>query len=121
VDTARNTVVVGPSQLLTVDRIAGERAVWFEQPTPMMDHVVIQIRAHAEPVPARIIVTPDGVTAELTGAPLRGIAAGQSLVIYRDTQVLGQATITRAWRSAAPRESAGQRTPVASAAPAVSA
>jgi tRNA-specific 2-thiouridylase len=27
--------------------------------------------------------------------PMRGVAAGQSLVIYQGTRVLGQATITR--------------------------
>jgi tRNA-specific 2-thiouridylase len=38
---------------------------------------------------------------ELTGAPLRGVAAGQSVVVYRGTRVLGQATVSRAWRAAA--------------------
>ena len=31
---------------------------------------------------------------ELTGQPLRGVAPGQSVVVYRGTQVLGQATVS---------------------------
>ena len=56
----------------------------------------MQIRAHAEPVPARavvastddvelLIVTPD--------APLDGVAPGQTAVLDIGTRVLGQFTI----------------------------
>ncbi|ACZ31423.1 tRNA(5-methylaminomethyl-2-thiouridylate)-methyl transferase [Xylanimonas cellulosilytica DSM 15894] len=124
VRTSTNQVVVGPAELLTVDRIAGDRAVWFTDPAPgprasrdvglptpdtdvpgrpssPVDDVEIQVRAHGTPVPARILDAADGgVEVELTGTPLRGVAAGQSLVVYRGTQVLGQATVTRAWRAA---------------------
>lgn len=40
---------------------------------------------------------------ELTGTPLRGVAPGQSVVVYRGTRVLGQATVARAWRAPAER------------------
>jgi tRNA-specific 2-thiouridylase len=140
VQPATNTVVVGPAELLSVDRIAGEKALWFEgvlDPVGTPADVVpdedgwfdaeVQVRAHGAPVPARVrSVAPagsaygdgvaegerpassaagTGVTApameiELTGTPLRGVAAGQSVVVYRGTRVLGQATVSRAWRSA---------------------
>ncbi|GAA1708759.1 tRNA 2-thiouridine(34) synthase MnmA [Isoptericola hypogeus] len=127
VQTSTNTVVVGPAELLSVDRVAAEKAVWFDSSlvgpvetthvetspaaTTWRD-VELQIRAHGSPVPAQVRATPgtpgrDGVVAHdgvpglelrLTGAPLRGVAAGQSAVVYRGTQVLGQATVADAWR-----------------------
>jgi tRNA-specific 2-thiouridylase len=102
VQTSTNTVVVGPAELLTVDRIAAAKAVWLA-PIPALDgDVEVQVRAHGAPVPARVAAAPDGtVEVALTGTPLRGVAAGQSLVVYRGTRVLGQATVSRAWRAAA--------------------
>jgi len=61
-----------------------------------------QIRAHADPVPARaeildgeVVVTPD--------EPLDGVATGQTAVLYDGTRVIGQFTIDRT-RSAVPIE-----------------
>ena len=118
VQTSTNTVVVGPAELLSVDRIAGENAVWFERPGPepagsgAWHDAELQIRAHGAPVPVQVRATAgtpardgsvsgDGVPGlelRLVGTPLRGVAAGQSAVVYRGTQVLGQATVTDAWR-----------------------
>lgn len=157
VQPATNTVVVGPAELLSVDRIAGEKALWFEgvlsapsvepvetRPASLVEPVEtpadvvpdadgwftaeVQVRAHGAPVPARVrSIAPaggaygddvaegerpasdvDGVDPapameiELTGTPLRGVAPGQSVVVYRGTRVLGQATVSRAWRAPAP-------------------
>ncbi|MFE5339626.1 tRNA 2-thiouridine(34) synthase MnmA [Isoptericola sp. NPDC056578] len=113
VQTSTNTVVVGPAELLSVDRVAAGKAVWFAPPpAAWVDDVEVQVRAHGAPVPARVRVTTgtpgrDGAVADdgvpglelhLTGTPLRGVAAGQSVVVYRGTQVLGQATVADAWR-----------------------
>ncbi|MFC7879606.1 tRNA 2-thiouridine(34) synthase MnmA [Isoptericola sp. NPDC057391] len=107
VQTSTNTVVVGPAELLSVDRIGAGKAVWLAAPQERadgawLDDVEVQVRAHGAPVPARVrATTADGVPAmdvELTGRPLRGVAAGQSLVVYRGTRVLGQGTVARAWR-----------------------
>ncbi|WP_425956447.1 tRNA 2-thiouridine(34) synthase MnmA [Xylanimonas sp. McL0601] len=102
VRTDTNTVVVGPAELLSVDRIAGERATWLVDPTDAGDDVEVQVRTHGAPVPAGVRATDGGagLEVELTGTPLRGVAAGQSVVVYRGTQVLGQATVSRAWRAA---------------------
>jgi len=145
VQPATNTVVVGPAELLSVDRIAGEKALWFDgvlpvEPVEAPADVVpdpdgwfdaeVQVRAHGAPVPARVRSVarlggaygdgvPEGarpasdvdgtdpsapaMEIELTGAPLRGVAPGQSVVVYRGTRVLGQATVSRAWRAPAER------------------
>jgi tRNA-specific 2-thiouridylase len=106
VQTSTNTVVVGPAELLSVDRIGGTGAVWFTEPAADWTDAEVQVRAHGSPVPAHVRATPDGgpgagggLEIRLTDRPLRGVAAGQSAVVYRGTQVLGQATVSRAWRA----------------------
>ncbi|MBL0886659.1 tRNA 2-thiouridine(34) synthase MnmA [Myceligenerans indicum] len=105
VQTSTNTVVVGPAELLSVNRIGGDQAVWFDgalDAAPAGDgwfDAEVQVRAHGTPVPARVRAPEGGaMEIELTGEPLRGVAAGQSVVAYRGTRVLGQATVTKAWR-----------------------
>ncbi|QAY63172.1 tRNA 2-thiouridine(34) synthase MnmA [Xylanimonas allomyrinae] len=135
VRTDTNTVVVGPAELLSVDRIAGVRATWLAplaaagvEPRGVeprgaapagaaaedlvledvvLDDVEVQVRAHGAPVPARVRAAGEGLVVELTGTPLRGVAAGQSVVVYRGTRVLGQATVSRAWRAARAEAPAG--------------
>lgn len=97
VEPVANRVVVGPAEALEVRTLEGDRAVWFAAP-PDGDACEVQVRAHGATVPARATSTtgdPGRVRAALD-EPLRGVAAGQSLVLYRGTQVLGQATVTSA-------------------------
>ncbi|MPV38527.1 tRNA 2-thiouridine(34) synthase MnmA [Georgenia subflava] len=148
-----NQVVVGPSELLSVDELRGDQAVWLADDVPAGEwvDVEVQVRAHGEPVAARVRrstgsrpgaaaddVAPHheradggrpvgdgsagsaadiaggsgGGAADITGGerlearlavPLRGIAPGQSLVVYAGTRVLGQATIASARRGASAR------------------
>lgn len=96
VDTARNVVTVGPETLLAVSTLVGEKAVWLA-PDVSPDQPVrceAQVRAHGEPVPGAVRRDGDRLVVELD-APMRGIAAGQSLVVYAGSRVLGQATLTR--------------------------
>lgn len=102
-----NEVVVGPREALDVAEVAGSRFSWAgtapeELVTPEAAEPLaceIQIRAHADPVPATLSLQ-DGELgrAELVAipdAPLSGVAPGQSCVIYLGTRVLGQFTIDR--------------------------
>lgn len=110
VQPGANRVVVGPAELLSVDRVEAGGAVWFDgvldgprataRPAEPFD-AQVQVRAHGTAVPARVRATDDGAAmeVELTGTPLRGVAAGQSLVVYAGTRVLGQATVDRAYRA----------------------
>jgi tRNA-uridine 2-sulfurtransferase len=104
VDTTSNTVVVGPAELLSVDRIAGGEAVWLVDPPAAWTACSVQVRAHGRAVPAEVRATASddgaaGLDVRL-GEQLRGVAAGQSVVAYQGTRVLGQATVARAWREA---------------------
>src|SRR5690606_39108182 len=99
-------VVVGPSQLLSVDELTADQAIWLADDVTAEEwiDVEVQIRAHGDPVAASVRRRREGgaetVEARLA-TPLRGIAPGQSLVVYRGTRVLGQATIAEAHRGAA--------------------
>jgi tRNA-specific 2-thiouridylase len=136
VEPVSNRVVVGPAELLTVDRIEGDRSVWLAddvlaaagwepaQAGSVPDGAApaqvsgwfeasVQVRAHGAPVPARVRAVvgqaddgevpgaADGARTEveLTGETLRGVAAGQSLVVYQGTRVIGQSTVQRAYRA----------------------
>ncbi|MGX1791673.1 tRNA 2-thiouridine(34) synthase MnmA [Microbacterium sp. NPDC055312] len=88
-----NTVVVGPKEALAIAEIAGQRFSWAGAAPAETDFACeVQIRAHADPVPARAQVTDDGVRV-VPEVPLDGVAPGQSAVIYVGTRVLGQFTI----------------------------
>ncbi|RNE59166.1 tRNA 2-thiouridine(34) synthase MnmA [Cryobacterium tepidiphilum] len=103
-----NTVVVGPKEALAIGEIAGTKYTWAgkapETPEVAFD-CEVQIRAHADPVPAvaQVVPVPDGsdsapgaLELRITPAePLNGVAPGQTAVVYVGTRVLGQCTIDR--------------------------
>lgn len=115
-----NTVVVGPKQALAVGELAGTRMSWAG-PTPDelgLDargcRVEVQIRAHADPVPATMRLAATGTLGDAAShpaimdpelviepdEPLVGVALGQSAVIYLPSsdgpdRVLGQVKIDR--------------------------
>ena len=104
VQPVTNTVVVGPVDLLDVHTVTGTGAVWFDTPPQDCLDCSVQVRAHGAPVPGQVRTTPaveDGTRGGLElrlGSPLRGVAAGQSAVVYLGDRVLGQATITGSGR-----------------------
>ncbi|MCL1899185.1 MAG: tRNA 2-thiouridine(34) synthase MnmA [Promicromonosporaceae bacterium] len=101
-----NSVVVGAEELLTVNHLQGRRASWLTDPAPIFgadgppSGIAVQVRAHGREMSAELTLEDQGETlvSRLTSGTLRGVAAGQSMVIYQGTRVLGQATIARAWR-----------------------
>lgn len=100
-----NTVVVGPKEALDIREIAGTKYTWAgrapEHPEIAFD-CEVQIRAHADPVPAvaQVVPVPSGESGRLElritpNEPLSGVAPGQTAVVYVGTRVLGQCTIDR--------------------------
>jgi len=98
-DTVANRVVVGPAELLSVDEIVAADVVWLADDADPLTDVAVQVRAHGDPVGASVEVR-DGELVARLATPLRGIAAGQSIVVYDGTRVMGQASIARAGRAA---------------------
>ncbi len=90
-----NTVVVGPKEALATAEIAGARYSWAGNP-PASDSFAcdVQIRAHADPVPAQAVIE-HGVVTVRPDVPFEGVAPGQTAVLYAGTRVIGQFTIDR--------------------------
>ncbi|MBK1786900.1 tRNA 2-thiouridine(34) synthase MnmA [Prauserella cavernicola] len=91
------TVKVGSSRDLGVGRIEADRPIWpSERPLDGPTECVVQVRAHGGTAPAVAEVLDDDVSIRLR-EPLRGVAPGQVVVLYRpDTAgdlVLGSAKI----------------------------
>jgi tRNA-specific 2-thiouridylase len=98
---ATNTVVVGPAEALDVRRVAASDAVWFGPAPGEPVRCAAQVRAHGAALPGRAWATADGGVVVELDEPLRGVAAGQSLVLYAGTRVLAHATVRAAHRATA--------------------
>jgi tRNA-specific 2-thiouridylase len=96
IEPVSRTVTVGTAQDLEVRDIAAERPVWTGcVPLTEPRECTVQLRAHGEvyPCAARL----DGDTLQITLAEAaRGVATGQTAVLYDGEVVLGSATITAA-------------------------
>ena len=103
-----NRVVVGSQELLSVDRLSGIRPSFAgpalaEAASGEWVDCMVQVRAHGDPVAARVRWHEGEVGIEVDaelGETLKGVAPGQSMVIYQGSRVLGQATIAQAHSSA---------------------
>lgn len=95
VDAPSNRVLIGTSDLLGVDLIAADHARWCGDSPVGEVRVGAQVRAHGEEVPALAWVDesdPEIVHVRLDSR-IRGVAPGQSVVLYDGTRVVGSATI----------------------------
>jgi len=86
-------VTVGPAELLDVAEVTGDRPVWTSgsPPAAALD-CTAQLRAHGAVAPASVAVSPDRIEVRLRD-PVRGVAAGQAVVLYDGDTVLGSATV----------------------------
>jgi len=94
---ATNQVIVGSKEELDISEISGAKFTWCGvAPDDATDAFAceVQIRAHADPVPASAQVV-DGAMVVIPDAPLNSVSPGQTAVIYVGTRVLGQFTIDR--------------------------
>ncbi|WP_265444824.1 tRNA 2-thiouridine(34) synthase MnmA [Flexivirga meconopsidis] len=97
VEPRTNTVVVGTQDLLGVDLIHGDHARWCGAAPVGERRVGAQLRAHGEEIPAVATASGDSIEVRLDRRA-RGVAPGQSVVLYDGTRVVGSATISRAGR-----------------------
>lgn len=105
-DMKTNTVVVGASELLSVDIIEASDTVLLTDPDDSalsgQVEVTLQYRAHGSEVPAKVWLRQDGtMRAELLN-PTRAVASGQSLVVYCGNRAICEATIECAFKQENP-------------------
>jgi tRNA-specific 2-thiouridylase len=87
-----NTVVVGTQEMLGVDHLVGEHARWCGTAPEGVVAVGAQIRAHGQEHPATAW-SQDGRVHVRLHERVRGVAPGQSVVLYTGSRVVGSATI----------------------------
>jgi tRNA-specific 2-thiouridylase len=94
VDVVDRRVAVGSADLLEVTEIRAVHPRWCGAPLAGPTRLGVQIRAHGEEVSALVRPRDDGFVAELD-RPVRGVAPGQTAVLYRGTHVIGAGLIVR--------------------------
>ena len=101
IEPVTRTVTVGTADELEVRDITAQRPVWTGcDPLTTPRACEVQLRAHGEVYPGEARL--DGDALQITLAqPARGVAAGQTAVLYDGDTVLASATIT-ATRAAVP-------------------
>lgn len=95
------TVVVGPGSALAVHRLTGSHMRLPGGAAPRVgDRVGVQVRAHGDELPGEVLAVPPGPPSGLDGPlevrllrPARGVACGQTMVLYDGTRVVASATI----------------------------
>ncbi|GAA4109468.1 tRNA 2-thiouridine(34) synthase MnmA [Knoellia locipacati] len=95
VDAPTNRVLIGTADLLGVDLLRADHARWCGAAPVDEIRVGAQVRAHGEEVPAwaRVDESDPEVVHVRLDSRLRGVAPGQSVVLYDGTRVVGSATI----------------------------
>lgn len=94
------TVKVGPAERLQVSEIQAKRPIWPSgRPLAEPTECVVQVRAHGGTAEAVAEATDTGIRVQLR-QPLRGVAPGQAIVLYRPEEagdlVLGSGIISAA-------------------------
>jgi tRNA-uridine 2-sulfurtransferase len=99
VDAAARRVVVGPGELLARSGLLADHVSWVAggPPSDGPFEAEVRIRYRGEDVPAVIEPAGDRVRIEFR-TPQRGVAPGQSAVVYRGAELLGGGRIVEAIR-----------------------
>ncbi|HAM23891.1 MAG TPA: tRNA 2-thiouridine(34) synthase MnmA [Actinobacteria bacterium] len=102
VDPKSRVVSVGPPTLLDINTIRAANVRWTQGVPRVGERCLAQVRAHGDQLPAIIQeVSGTGPLVVSLDGTFRGVAPGQSLVLYDDTRVIGSGTITATSRVAA--------------------
>jgi tRNA-specific 2-thiouridylase len=103
ISPVNNTVTVGTAEELAIAELDGDHLRWCgPAATGEEFDCFAQLRAHGEPTPATArFDSATGTVRVRLAAPARGIAPGQSAVLYEGTRVIGSATISATRRAVA--------------------
>jgi tRNA-specific 2-thiouridylase len=82
-------VVIGTRKELLGRGVRALEMNWLADEPRLGDTVQVQVRHRAQPAQAEVVKTGDGEVELALNEPVSAIAPGQSLVLYRNDQVLG--------------------------------
>ncbi len=103
IDADLRRVVVGPAERLEHVGLDAAGVHWIRRPEPG-ESVEARVRHRGARIPCEVDEVGDGIRVRFV-APARAAAPGQAVVLYVGDEVLGGATIRRAWTlPAAPTE-----------------
>jgi tRNA-specific 2-thiouridylase len=100
IDHTSNRVMIGPETMLGRRALEADRVTWVagRPPAAVPFEALAQVRYRGEPVPAVVEPAPGGRIRVEFRTPVRAVAPGQSVVIYRGDELLGGGRILRAFR-----------------------
>jgi tRNA-specific 2-thiouridylase len=106
IEPVSRTVTIGTADLAGVDEVRTGVPTWTGAAPELPFSAQVQLRAHGTPVACRVDADEDGGLRITLGEDQRGVAPGQSAVLYepdaqRGDRVLGQGPVVRAGRRAA--------------------
>jgi tRNA-specific 2-thiouridylase len=106
IEPVSRTVTIGTADLAGVDEVRTAAPTWAGPVPELPFDAQVQLRAHAAPVDCRVGAADDGGLLIELAEDQRGVAPGQSAVLYeadgeRGDRVLGQGAVVRAGRRAA--------------------
>ncbi len=97
IEPVSRTVTIGTAELASVGEVRTGAPTWTGEAPALPGRFEVQLRAHGTPVACKVSAEGDGLLIVLA-EPQRGVAPGQSAVLYepdaeRGDRVLGQATV----------------------------
>jgi tRNA-specific 2-thiouridylase len=99
IDVEQRAVIIGPRQALSGRTVLASEINWLVEPPQPGELVQAQIRHRASAVDASIVASGSGRLELALAQPVSAITPGQSLVLYRDSVVLGGGIIERVPRA----------------------
>ncbi|SNX98228.1 tRNA 2-thiouridine(34) synthase MnmA [Geodermatophilus sabuli] len=101
IEPVTRTVTIGTAEQAGVTEVRTARPTWTGPVPRLPFHAEVQLRAHGTPVPCTVSAADDGGLVLRLGSEQRGVAPGQSAVLYaadveRGDLVLGQGTVVSA-------------------------
>ncbi|WP_448609815.1 tRNA 2-thiouridine(34) synthase MnmA [Geodermatophilus sp. URMC 60] len=98
IEPVTRTVTIGTADLAGVTEVRTSAPTWTGAAPALPFSAEVQLRAHGTPVPCEVTAGDDGGLRLLLGSAQRGVAPGQSAVLYttdaeRGDLVLGQGTV----------------------------
>jgi tRNA-specific 2-thiouridylase len=98
IEPVSRTVTIGTKDLAGVGEVLTGPATWTGEAPDLPLEAEVQLRAHAAPVACRVRAADDGGLRIVLAEQQRGVAPGQSAVVYepdaeRGDRVLGQAAV----------------------------
>jgi tRNA-specific 2-thiouridylase len=96
IEPVSRTVTIGTADLATIDEVVTGAPTWTGAAPELPFAAEVQLRAHGTPVGCRVSEGPDGGLRIALAEEQRGVAPGQSAVLYEPDPVLGDRVLGQA-------------------------